>query len=148
MPREVVPMETRPGRPSDIFSIMRWAGNSTCARLLMKRLPVTATPADSSASISRQQRGRIDHQAVADHRLLARAQNAARDQFQDEFLLADENRVAGVVSALIARDNIEPFGEEIDNLPFALVSPLGAQDDYVSHFDQTYLFYRTRAHGR
>jgi hypothetical protein len=31
--------------------------------------------------------------------------------------------VAGVVSALIARDNIEALGEEVDNLPLTLVSP-------------------------
>ena len=52
MPREVVPMETRPGRPSDIFSIIRCAGKRTCARLLMKRRPATESPADSNASIS------------------------------------------------------------------------------------------------
>jgi hypothetical protein len=45
--------------------------------------------------------------------------------------------VARVVSALIARDNIEPFGEEIDDFAFTLIAPLRAEDDYVSHFDQT-----------
>ena len=56
--------------------------------------------------------------------------------------------MARIVAALIARHDIEPFGEEIDDLAFALVAPLGAQDDYVSHFDQTYLFYRTRTEYR
>ena len=90
-----------------------------------------------------QQRRRVDHQAVADDGLLPGPQNAARNQLQDELLFADENRVAGVVSALIARDDIEAFGEEIDDFAFALVAPLRAEDDYVSHFDQTYLVYRT-----
>ena len=91
-----------------------------------------------------EQRGRVDHQPVADHGLLPGTQNAARNQLQDEFLLADENRVARIVSALIARHDIEPFREEIDDLAFTLVAPLGAEDDYVSHFDQTYLVYRSR----
>ena len=95
-----------------------------------------------------QQRRRVDHQAVADHGLLPGTQNAARDQLEDELLLADENRVAGIVAALIARHDIEPFREEIDDLAFALVAPLGAEDDYVSHFDQTYLVYRTRRRNK
>jgi hypothetical protein len=48
------------------------------------------------------------------------------------------------MSALIARDDIEPVGEKVDNLTFSLVSPLGAQDNDVSHFVQTYSFYRIR----
>ena len=122
-------METRPGRASDSFSIMRCAGNSTCARLLMNRLPSTCTPAASSMSISLQQRRRIDHQAVADDGLLAGPQNAARNQLQDELALADEHGVAGVVPALVAGHDIEAFGEKVDDLALALVAPLGAQDD-------------------
>ena len=61
-------------------------------------------------------------------------QNAARDQFEDELLFADENRMARIVAALIAGDDIEPFREEIDDLAFTLVAPLGAEDDYVSPF--------------
>ena len=53
--------------------------------------------------------------------------------------------MARIVAALIAGHNIEPFREEIDDLAFTLVAPLGAEDDYVSHFDQTYLVYRTRS---
>ena len=47
-------------------------------------------------SISAEQRRRIDHQSVADHGLLAGAQNAAWNQLQDEFLFADENRMTGI----------------------------------------------------
>ena len=111
----------------------------------MKRLPATCDAGRFQRLDLAQQRRRIDHQAVADHGLLARAQNAARNQLQNELLLADEDRVAGVVAALIARHDVESLGEEIDDLAFALVAPLGAEDDYVSHFDQTYLVYRSRA---
>jgi hypothetical protein len=87
-----------------------------------------------------EQGGGIDHQPITDHGLFAVAQDAAGDEFEDEPLLADEDRVSGVVAALIARHDIEPFGEKIDNLPLALVSPLGAQDDYVRHFGPKDLF--------
>jgi hypothetical protein len=44
------------------------------------------------------------------------------------------------MAALIAGDDIEPFREQVDDFTLALVSPLGAQDDDVSHFVQTRLF--------
>ena len=33
--------------------------------------------------------------------------------------------MAGIVSALIARDDVEPLGEDVDNLALAFVPPLG-----------------------
>src|SRR5204862_266615 len=76
-----------------------------------------------------EQRAGIDDQAIADDRLLARAQDAARDQLENIFLLAYKNGMAGVMPALIPRDDVELLGKEIDDLPLALVSPLGSQDD-------------------
>ena len=93
--------------------------------LFQFRLPV--------ADVGGQRRG-VDHQAVADHRFFARAQNPAGDQLQNELFLADKDSVAGVVSALVARHHVEPLGEKIDDFTFTLVSPLRAQDDDVSHF--------------
>ena len=37
------------------------------------------------------------------------------------------------MSALIARDDIEAFGQQIDYFTFALVAPLRAEDDDVAH---------------
>ena len=62
--------------------------------------------------------------------------------FKYKLLFADEDGVAGVVAALIARHDIEVLGEEIDDLSLAFVAPLRAQDDDVFHWKQTYLFYR------
>ena len=73
------------------------------------------------------------HQAVADDGPLPGPQDAAGNQLEDELLLADEDGVAGVVAALVARHDIEALGEEVDNFPLALVSPLGAQDNDVFH---------------
>ena len=50
---------------------------------------------------------------------------------------ADEYGVAGIMAALISRHDIEAIGEEVDDFAFAFVAPLGAQDDYVSHWNQT-----------
>src|SRR5438105_12898304 len=36
--------------------------------------------------------------------------------------------MAGVVTALIAHDDVEALGEQIDDLAFALIAPLGADD--------------------
>jgi hypothetical protein len=74
-------------------------------------LPITGTPAASSASISESSAAGIDHQAVADNGLFSGPQDSARNQLQNEFPVADEHRVAGIMPALIARDDVEPAGE-------------------------------------
>ncbi len=74
-----------------------------------------------------EERLRIDDHAVADDAGDARVQDARRDQVQDEFLALHVYRVAGVVAALIARDDGEVRRQQIDDLAFALVAPLRAQ---------------------
>ena len=71
-----------------------------------------------------EQRGGIDHQAIADHGQFPRPQNAAGNQLQDEFLVADDYGMAGVVPALVARHEVETVGEQIDDLALAFISPL------------------------
>ncbi len=90
-----------------------------------------------------QQRRRIDHHAVPDHSLDSRPQYAARNQLQNEFLLADEHRMAGIVTALIARHDGEFLGEKVNHLPLAFVAPLRAQYNDVAHgFTQNASLYR------
>ena len=43
---------------------------------------------------------------------------------EDESLAADPDRVAGVVTALIASDDIEAIGKDVDDLALAFVAPL------------------------
>ena len=77
---------------------------------------------------------RIDHHAVAEHARLAAMHDARRQQVQHERLIADLDRVAGVVPALVARDDIETLCEQIDDLAFTFVAPLGADDcNYFFH---------------
>ena len=49
---------------------------------------------------------------------------------QNEGLVTDLDGVARVVPTLVAGDDIEALGEQINDLAFAFVSPLSADDDY------------------
>jgi orotidine-5'-phosphate decarboxylase len=48
-------------------------------------------------------------------------------------LVADDQRVAGVVAALVPGDHVRPLGQEVDDLALALVPPLGADDHRQRH---------------
>ena len=57
--------------------------------------------------------------------------DARRQQGQLVGLVADDQRMAGIVPALEAHDDVGPVGEPIDDLALALVTPLGADDGDV-----------------
>src|SRR5207248_665815 len=71
---------------------------------------------------------RIENDAAADHACRVRMEDAGRNQMQHMTLTAEDDRVACVVAALIARDDVEVSGKDIDDLALALVSPLQADD--------------------
>ena len=76
----------------------------------------------------------IDHHAVAEHApLAAAAQDARRDEVRDQLLPVDDERVAGVGAAAVAEDDVGELGVEIDDLAFAFVAPLGADDHHIGH---------------
>ena len=50
---------------------------------------------------------------------------------QDCLLAVDDERMSGVVTALEPHDGRGTIGEEIDDLPLALITPLGANDDDI-----------------
>ena len=56
-----------------------------------------------------------------------------RQQRQLVGLVADDQRVAGVVAALEAHHHVGAAGEPVDDLALALVAPLGADDGDVTH---------------
>src|SRR6266545_4414748 len=74
-------------------------------------------------------RFRVDHHAIAEHAGLTRVNNSRRKQMQYERLVAHLHGVAGVMAALIASNNVEVFGQKVNDLPFALITPLRT-DDY------------------
>ena len=50
-----------------------------------------------------------------------------------ELALADPNGVAGVVAALITRDDVKVRRENVNNLAFAFIAPLGSDYDDIFH---------------
>ncbi|MNG62431.1 hypothetical protein D3C79_206340 [compost metagenome] len=81
-----------------------------------------------------QQGVRCNHHAVADQALHAFAQHARRDQVQHGLLTVDHQGVASVVATLVAHYGGSMFGQQINDLAFALITPLGAQDyDILTH---------------
>ncbi len=80
-----------------------------------------------------EQRVRIDHHTIADHRELALAHHAGRQQRQFVGLAVDHQRVAGVMATLEAHDDVGLLGEPVDDLAFALVAPLRADHHDIRH---------------
>ena len=78
-----------------------------------------------------QQRARRQHDAVADVDADVRTQHARGNEAQHRLAPADDERVAGVVAAVIAHDARRALGEPVDDLALALVAPLRADDDNV-----------------
>src|SRR6202158_3537972 len=76
----------------------------------------------------RDQSQRIDHDARADDRMLARAQDPARNQLQDETIPVVDNRVPRVVPARATRDEIERGRKVVHNLALAFITPLRTYD--------------------
>ncbi len=104
-----------------------------CARLLMKRLPRTAIPASSNIFTSLEKGFGIQNHARADEADLAVMQDSRRDQMQDELLSLHNDGVACVMPTLVTGDDVELFSQQIDNLPFAFIAPLGADNHDVCH---------------
>ena len=74
------------------------------------------------------------HHTVTDQALHAFAQHTGRNQVQDGLLTVDHQGVASVVATLVAHYGGGMFGQQINDLAFALITPLGAQDyDILTH---------------
>src|SRR5262249_41050013 len=71
----------------------------------------------------------VDHHARTHHANAAGVEDAGGDEVQHRLLAVHDQRVAGVVAAVEAHDHVGVGGEEIDDLPLPLVTPLGADDD-------------------
>ena len=79
------------------------------------------------------ERPRIDDHAVADHRELALAHDARRQQRQFVGDTVDHEGVAGIMPALEAHHDVGALGQPIDDLALAFVAPLGADDHDIGH---------------
>jgi hypothetical protein len=76
----------------------------------------------------------IEHHAIADHGQLRGAQHAGGQQRQLVGLAIDDERMAGIVAALEAHDDIGLLRQPVDDLALPFVAPLGADDDNIGHF--------------
>jgi hypothetical protein len=75
----------------------------------------------------------IDDHAVADDTKFVGMECARRDEVENGFVSVHNQGGAGIVAALKAHDDVGVLGKKIDDLAFALVSPLGAYDRDISH---------------
>ena len=76
---------------------------------------------------------RIEDDAIADDRQLALPHHAGRQQRQLVDLAVDDQRMAGIVAALEAHDDVGAFRQPVDDLALALVAPLRADDHHIGH---------------
>jgi len=115
IPREVVPIFTRPGAFSEPIGDEEVAVDFySCA----------AERGDFF-----QEGDRVDHDSIADDADALGAQHATGDKLENEFLTVDDDGVPGIMAAGVARDYGECFGKYIDNFSFAFVAPLGSHDN-------------------
>ena len=74
----------------------------------------------------------VEHHAVADDAERP-ADDARREQSELVGLAVDDQRVAGIVPALEAHDDVGALRQPVDDLALAFVTPLGADHGYVGH---------------
>ena len=78
---------------------------------------------------------RINDHAVSDDRNDVVVEDPARQELEREGATVHDDRVTGVVAALITHDHVHSPGQEVGQLPLALVTPLGADYDGGAHPD-------------
>jgi hypothetical protein len=78
------------------------------------------------------QQARVDDAARADDAELS-GEDPRGDVVERERLPVEHDRVPGVRAALVAADDVRVHGEEVDDLPLALVAPLRSHDHGRRH---------------
>ena len=71
----------------------------------------------------------VDHHAVADDVGLAALENARRNRAEHVFLAVEFQRVTGIGTALETGHHLVTGRQHVHDLPFALVTPLQAEDN-------------------
>jgi hypothetical protein len=80
-----------------------------------------------------EQHRQVDHHPVADDRCAAGGEDAAGQQVEGVLLVADDDRVAGVVAAVELHDVVDGPAELVGRLALAFIAPLGADQDECGH---------------
>jgi hypothetical protein len=106
----------------------------------MVRVPETARSPSRSAALELVQLGHeqagVDHAPGADDAELP-GEDPGRNVVERERLAVADDRVTGVRPALVAADDVRVQSEEVDDLPLALVAPLGAHDHGGRHLSES-----------
>ena len=74
---------------------------------------------------------RVHHDAVADDADLAFVEDATRNETQDALHTLGDDGVAGVGAALVAHHVVRLVRQDVDDLAFALVAPLGPDQNRI-----------------
>jgi hypothetical protein len=80
-----------------------------------------------------QQYFRVHHDPIGDHAELVWMKRTRRDKMKNGFFPVYHERMAGIVAALEANDDIGVLCEEVDDFSFTFVSPLCSYDRDVRH---------------
>jgi hypothetical protein len=80
-----------------------------------------------------EQHRRVDDDAVRDHVGDVREQHARRHEVELELAALGDDRVAGVVTALVPDHEVHPVRQVVDRLALAFITPLGAEHDRGGH---------------
>ena len=80
-----------------------------------------------------QEDARIDHDPVSDDRRYVFVEDPTRHELESEGLAVHDHRMTGVVTALVADDEVHLFGDEVGELALTLVTPLRADHDRCRH---------------
>ena len=132
MPFSVVPIRASP-RPLRTSASSAWChGKIRWAWLLTFSL-AQLTPRPSSVSISLNSVGRSTTTPLPITGITCGYSTPRRHQLQRVALVADDDGVAGVVATLVAHDVGVLLGQQVDDLGFALIAPLGSNDDGDGH---------------
>ena len=129
MPRLVVPIFVPSG------SVLRGqlnhavVGQNHMSAVGNEKMTVDCTPASLQRARLFQKRNWIKHDAIADDAAATGAQHAAGHKLEDKLFALDDDGVAGIVSAGVAGHDGEVLRQHVDNLAFALIAPLGTQND-------------------
>jgi len=77
----------------------------------------------------------VEHDTIADVAIDAVTHDARRHQIELVDLFADNQRMAGIVATLEADHTLGVVSQPVDDLPLALITPLGAHhNDILGHF--------------
>ena len=80
-----------------------------------------------------EERRQVDDHTVGDHGDHVVVEDPGGHELQGVLLAIDDHGVARVVAALVAHDVRVLLRQQVDDLGFALIAPLGSDDDGDGH---------------